>query len=223
MIRKKKGLKVKTKREKAGYPRRVKTNIPDEYDELIRQAELALLGKNLDSNGRPKPTTEKQLVALCVKAVRQKWMKDKNKLHFLLSKQLWDTNPNTRTLKKWKCNHCGELFSSDFINVDHIEPAGECTTFEQFFVWASKILDAGGDKDLQILCIPCHNVKTLMEGRGITDWNEGRLLKKVINCMDKKADEQKDELKSFGYLDSQIKNAKMREECYKQLVEEGKL
>lgn len=176
----------KTKREKAGYPKREKHNVPDEYDEKLRQEELDRLAKKLDENGRPTPLTEKQKVAIAVSAYRKKWMSCDAKLHFLLKKQLWDTDPNTRTTKLWQCNHCEALFKQEEINVDHIVSEVSCTTFEEFEIWSNNILNAGGDDDLQILCIPCHEIKNVMDANGTKDWKLGTAIKKAIAIQKKK-------------------------------------
>ena len=222
MIKLKKTKSKKTKRDKAGYPRRENHNIPDEYDELLRKEELSKLGKKLDENGRPKPITESQLVHLCVKAVREKWMSCDNKLHFLLSKQVWDTNPNTRTLKLWECNICKGMFKSDEINVDHIQEAGSATNFKGFEVWANNILNAGGDEDLQILCIPCHEVKNVMALHNCT-WDEAILKKTLIKKMNQPAKKQIEELLSCGYTKKDLTNSDKREIIYRRLIDDGRL
>ena len=228
-VRKKGG---KTKREKLGYPKREKHYVPDEYDELLLEAELEKLGKNLDDDGRPKPLSEKHLLNICVSAVRQKWMFCNNKLHFLNSKVIFDTDPNTKTSKLWECNHCKKRYplsktvnkkSVTLMNVDHKNVTVSPNSLENFKEWASQILNAGGDKDLQMLCVPCHEIKNVMDNRGITDWDEGYKIKKCIGYLSKPAQEQKDELKSLGFSDEDIKNTKSREACYMKLIEEGRL
>lgn len=220
--RKSSGRSGGSKRDKL-YGKRAKHNVPDEFDELLRQEELARLGKKLDGVGRPTPLTERQLVAICVKAIREKWMSCDSKLHFLLSKQEWDTNPNTRTTKLWTCNQCKDKFKLSDINVDHIRASGECTSLEQLVGWAESQLNSGGDEDLQILCIDCHSIKNVMDVKGITDWAEGEKVKKLIALLALKANEQKELLAEHGYTGSQVSNKEKREKCFTRLLEEGKI
>lgn len=172
----------KSRRSKRGYPKRQPYNIPDKYDKLLHEEDLEKLGKKLDEEGKPVPITQKQLISLCAGKVRQVWMKRYNKLHFLTSKMEWNTNPNERGLKHWQCNSCKQYFKSDEINVDHIhQPVRDVTSsWEVFEQWSSNILDAGGDEDLQILCIECHDVKSHMENNGLTSTQEAIADKQAI-------------------------------------------
>lgn len=222
MRRKAKGSSGGSKRDKL-YGKRAKHNVPDEFDELLRQENLGKLGKRLDAAGRPPPITERQLVALCVNAVRQKWMSCNSKLHYLGVTQEWDMRQDTRTTKLWTCAQCKNKFKSGDINVDHIIPAGEATSFEAFKVWASNVLDAGGSEDLQILCIPCHEVKNVMDAKGITDWNVGKRMKIVIKHLNLGVAEQKKLLAEHGFKGTEVSNAEKREKCFTKLNEEGKL
>lgn len=160
--------------------KRVPHNIPDEEDQRLLELDLATFGKNLDDDGRPKPLTENQYKNAIRSIIRQSWMRQPSKLHFLFSKMEWDLNPDSRRLKMWKCNHCNDYFGSTEINVDHISQPESFTTIEDGFAWASSIKNAGGEEDLQILCIPCHEVKNVMDDNGISDWNLGRILKETI-------------------------------------------
>jgi len=63
----------------------------------------------------------------------------------------------------FKCNHCGELQSSGNINVDHIIPIGKgvynsIADASYFYELVFCPYD-----NLQILCKPCHKVKSAME------------------------------------------------------------
>ena len=205
------------------YGKRFKYNVPDKHDEALRQEDLAKLGKRLDEKGKPTPITEKQLTAICVNAVRQKWMSCNSKLHFLNTTQEWDMREETRTTKLWACNQCKGKFKATEINVDHIAPAGEATTFESFKVWASNVLDAGGEDDLQILCIPCHEIKNVMDARGITDWEVGKGLKVLIKYLAMKVPDQKAILAEHGFKGDSVSNKEKREKIFTQLIDTGSI
>ena len=148
------GGNIKRKaKDKRGGVKREKHNIPDSIDVDIKHQDYLKFSKTLDEDGRPKPLTENQLKQLIRGAVRKKWMSHNAKLAFIESKREGDTDPNSRRIWKWKCNHCGEYFGLNDINVDHISQEESFTDLGQALSWASSILNAGGDLDLQILCI----------------------------------------------------------------------
>jgi len=177
--------KITRKPKSPKNPRKGKYNIPNEDDIKKHEAILEKLGKPLDKDGRPKPLTENQLKQLIRSAVRQKWMHCNAKLHFLNSKAVFDFDEDTRRRKKWLCNICSEWYGGSEVQVDHRRQEETFTSLEDALPWASSILDAGGDEDLQIACIPCHSIKSLLDSLGMDYrdpemWEWGKVEKEVI-------------------------------------------
>lgn len=209
-----KGGRGKTKRkDKRGGVKRKQHNIPDEIDVDIKHQEYLKFSKNLDENGRPKPLTENQLKQLIRSAVRSKWMSCNAKLAFLESKREPDTDPDSRRLWKWQCNHCKEYFGLSEINIDHISQEESFDDLSKAYSWASSVLNAGGDEDLQVLCIDDHLVKSHVDATGLS-WEEAILDKDAIAWLKNKEINHQEFLISKGYSEKDTSNASKRRACY---------
>lgn len=64
--------------------------------------------------------------------------------------------------QKWEyqCNHCDEWFKRTEVEVDHIVPCGSLTCEEDVVPFLKRLTTETG---FQVLCKPCHKVKTLNE------------------------------------------------------------
>lgn len=59
---------------------------------------------------------------------------------------------------RYKCQGCGELFRSNQVQVDHIEPCGSLKTFDDLPGFVERMFcEADG---FQLLCKDCHQSKT---------------------------------------------------------------
>ena len=65
----------------------------------------------------------------------------------------------------YRCNHCTNVFGKKDIQVDHIAQIGKgvYSTIDDAAYFASKVYC--GYDNLQILCKPCHKVKSAAEGK----------------------------------------------------------
>ena len=63
-----------------------------------------------------------------------------------------------KTVKKYKCNHCEEMFRANEVQVDHIIPAGSLQSFDDLQGFAERLFC--GPENLQLVCKPCHVIKT---------------------------------------------------------------
>lgn len=153
-------------------------NIPDQIDLDIWQEEFEKLAKPLTPDGYRKAISETELVGWVRRKLDEVWMKCPQKLAFLAKMRVPDYDPNTRRASMWICNICKGGFSGPDIQVDHISGEHEFTKLEQLQEFANKRFMVGYD-DLQCLCIPCHQNKTLAERLGIT-LEEAKVEKMVI-------------------------------------------
>ncbi len=143
----------------------------------IAKREKAYQGfiKRLDATGR---ATEKHNVAVIRSAIRMAWMKSDVKLSFLHQRTVIDNNTATRTKWLYRCEQCDKLFPQSQVEIDHRHGNHTFTSVAQFQNYYDNILNVCWD-DLQLLCIPCHQTKTLMESHGLT-FEEAQLEKRVI-------------------------------------------
>lgn len=63
-----------------------------------------------------------------------------------------------RDAKHYRCAICEELFPSTQVQVDHIKPMGTTVTWDEFIEGLFCEAD-----NLQVLCKPCHKIKTKKE------------------------------------------------------------
>jgi 5-methylcytosine-specific restriction endonuclease McrA len=61
--------------------------------------------------------------------------------------------------QKWEyqCNHCKQWFKGDEVEVDHIVPCGSLKSAEDLVPFLERLTTEDG---FQVLCKPCHKVKT---------------------------------------------------------------
>ena len=66
--------------------------------------------------------------------------------------------PNKRQKFEYQCKKCKQWFAEKNINVDHIKPAGSLNCAEDLPGFVNRLFCE--IDNLQVLCEPCHNVKT---------------------------------------------------------------
>lgn len=178
------------------------------WEKILKNKKVGLL-----EDGSPKrKMDENSAKELFRSAVRKKWMYCNQKVHFLESSRIPDTDPLTRRKWKYRCNICKQFFSKDHVDVDHIEGEKSFTEWHQAFEYASSILDVGKD-DLQLLCngdsgTNCHATKSTCERLGIDwrdpiSWEVGKFeqrFNKLLANECKKAQGQKDWLTIRGIV-----------------------
>lgn len=201
---------------KRAYKREV-YNIPDEEDLRKRQLDIDEISKHVDSEGRALP---KKMLAMFRSCVRQVWMKSPTKLYFLNSRKTPDYDPNTRRLWKYQCDCCHEWFKQGEVEVDHIKGEHPLKTSDDLQVFYESILDVS-EEDLQLLCKPCHQIKTLAERKGIS-FEEAVIEKEVIDFLKLKASKQHSLIKKLKLNtdDVYLKSPKNRENIYRQYIKE---
>ena len=205
------------KRDKREGVKRVPYNIPDDIDLKIKHNELTDLMKGLDDDGFKEKYNEKKLISILRSAIRKEWMKDKTKLAFLTSKLIPDYEESNRRLWKMECDCCKKEFKKDEVEVDHIKGESTFTSLNDLWSFAESILNIGFD-DLQVLCKPCHGIKTHAERYDLT-FEQAVVDKQAIAWQKElNAVQQKAFLEEKGYRDDLIKTAKSRKTTYMNYV-----
>lgn len=195
--------------DKRAGSKRESGNVPDELDLSLLKAKINKLCKTLNEDGSPKKPLDvnalKQLVRI---AVRKKWMFSNTKLSFLNMSKVPDLDPTSRTRFKIQCNICKCMFKEADVEVDHIEGEKEFTDLSKMMEWAKSILDVSFD-DLQILCKPCHKIKSHMDASGLS-FEDAAIEKKAIAIIKESKGNDKLWLESRGIRAAS--NAKLRRE-----------
>ncbi len=131
---------------------------------------------------------------------RYLWSKNPVKLEFEKESQVLIPNDNPKSSKRFpqvkgfKCNHCGGLFKANQVQCDHrtgehsLRSTSEIQSFIEGIVFIKK-------EDLQMLCKPCHAIKSYAERYGLTIAEAGPIkqaidfekkgVKKVIDFLEK--------------------------------------
>ena len=114
-----------------------------------------------------------------------------------------------------ECECCGKTFPAHKLQVDHIVSAGSFTETEHIPEYLTNLFC--GKDNLQLLCVPCHEIKTHMDRYNLT-WEEAYLDKQVIAKTNQPTKKQKEELLGAGFKEDEISNKDKRRDCYKKLL-----
>ena len=66
-----------------------------------------------------------------------------------------------KTVKMYACSECKQLFKQKEVQVDHINPAGTLKSFKDLETFVENLFV--GIAGLQVMCKPCHEIKTNKE------------------------------------------------------------
>jgi hypothetical protein len=121
---------------------------------------------------------EKQIISAIRSAIRKVWMRFPSKLHFLQTRAILDTNPDTRTKWLYRCEKCQGLFKQADVNVDHRKGENPCAKLEDVASYAQALLGVGPE-DLQLLCLECHANKTHAERYNLSE-EDAKIDRQVI-------------------------------------------
>ena len=178
-----------------------------------RKKKLETFLKGLNDDGS---MSEKKMCTQIRSAIRGVWMKHPVKLAYLFSHTYPDKNPATRTKWLGDCALCKGSFKQGDLQIDHIKGEHSLLTLDDVVPFANSILGVT-QKDLRLLCIPCHEVVTYAE-RYHMSIEEATAEKAVIAKLKQTVAKQKAELKKAGYKPVDISNADKRRVCYRELL-----
>lgn len=136
------------------------------------------------------------------------WNRSPIKLEVIKNKRKRIINPKTGN-EIWggACYICGEDFPQKDLQVDHVKGEHSLKEIEdiQSFVEAMTCLS---EDDLDLVCKPCHKIKTESERKGIT-FEEARIEKQVIAFGKLSAKEQLEKMREIGLDTKPTKKARM--------------
>lgn len=98
-----------------------------------------------------------------------------------------------------KCHYCSCMFTASSLEVDHVQQAGTCNSWETSQEFLHNLLDC--NDNWVLACRPCHKVKSYAERTGV-NFEQALLEKKVIEFMKKPTAEVVAFLKSHGQIAS---------------------
>ena len=155
---------------------------------------------------------EKEACNIMRTAVRKAWMRSPIKLLAIDLATIPDNDPTTRTIWNVFCSRCETYHKKNNVEVDHMRGEHSLKTLDDLVPFVMSILDVT-THDLQVLCKPCHRIKTYAERHCGGD--EVLAEKKLIAKDWMKANsvaKQKAHFKKLGYEEVDYSNAKKREE-----------
>jgi hypothetical protein len=114
-----------------------------------------------------------------------------------------------------KCAYCGEMFAASTLEVDHIDQAGECNSWETAAQFMRKLLDCNDNWCLA--CKPCHKIKSFAERMGVS-FEEARLQKLVIEFCKKPPTEVVEFCLQNGYNERSLTNAAKRRDAVEEIL-----
>lgn len=114
-----------------------------------------------------------------------------------------------------KCAYCGEMFAASTLEVDHIDQAGECNSWETAAQFLRRLLDCNDNWCLA--CKPCHKIKSFAERQGLS-FEEARLQKRVIEICKQSPTKVVEFCLQNGYNERSLTNATKRREAVETIL-----
>lgn len=118
-----------------------------------------------------------------------------------------------------KCHYCGEMFTKSSLEVDHVQQAGTCNSWETANEFLHNLLDV--NNNWVLACRPCHKIKSYAERSG-TDFAEAMLQKQVIAFMKRGKDEILNFCHANGYPRASLKTVAQRKQAVTEILRQQK-
>jgi hypothetical protein len=120
-----------------------------------------------------------------------------------------------RAKKLGQCHYCSEMFPASKLEVDHVDMAGQCNSWETASEFMYKLLDC--NDNWVLACKPCHKCKSLAERKGIS-FEEALIQKRVIELMKKPKQEILAYCEENDYNVSTLTNANKRRAAVEEII-----
>ncbi len=106
--------------------------------------------------------------------LRRAWSRDPERYSILNAASRPYIGENKRQKKEYRCNACNEWFKQKEVCVDHINPCGRLSSFEDIGEFCKHLFT--NKNGLQVLCKICHNAKTKKERSDAKTFREQQYL-----------------------------------------------
>lgn len=178
---------------------------------LASKTDLKKLADRIEKNMKKNTgVDEKEACNIVRSAIRQTWMRHPVRTLAVDLATVVDEDPKTRT--KWlvKCARCEKFHKKCDVQTDHIKGEHSLKTLDDIPSFVLSILDVTTD-DLQVLCKPCHRIKTYAERYDHSEEDAETILNAKDWISSKSVSTQKQVFKDLGYPPESYSNAKKRE------------
>ena len=115
--------------------------------------------------------------------------------------------PNPRQKVQYRCASCSKGFSGKEVSIDHIVDCGTLKEWGDVEGFMKRLFC--GKEGLQVLCHPCHGVKSHAAKQGIS-LEQAAIEKKAIEFCKQSSDAVVKYLAKLGYSPTQTSNASKR-------------
>lgn len=153
---------------------------------------------------------------------RRGWAKHPVRTELLKKQSVMIENTNPRSMKRFpmvaacQCAICGEIVKKNEVEVDHIlDETASLTDISDIQSCVEKLLIVH-EKDLRVVCKPCHSIHTLSQKLGIS-FDEAKLECLVLDTLKNKK-KTLDILKENGYIGTSVSNEKKRRELLREIL-----
>lgn len=145
-------------------------------------------------------------------AIRSIWSRYPAKLKWKQSQLVAPGKGYTGRAKKLgTCHYCKEMFSASALEVDHVQQAGSCNSWETAYEFLRKLLDC--NNNWVLACKPCHKVKSYAERTGL-DFKDALAEKRAIDFLKTNSKQVVlDYCASMGYNVGPLTNNQKRREA----------
>lgn len=116
--------------------------------------------KGIELTRNANTMTEAEYFSMILSALRQTTRFWKPTIAVLEKACRPSQSTNKRLKKEYQCNKCSHWFPKSNVQVDHIVPCGGINSYERVVPWLKL---AHVEQGFQVLCKPCHAVKTQEE------------------------------------------------------------
>lgn len=119
-----------------------------------------------------------------------------------------------RAKKLGKCRYCSEDFAASHLEVDHVQQAGQCNSWETSTQFLHNLLNC--NDNWVLACKPCHKIKSYSEANGIS-FEQAARKKEIIAFLKQDNKIILAWLKQKGYNGDSVSNADKRAKLVEKL------
>lgn len=117
-----------------------------------------------------------------------------------------------------QCVYCNEKFAASHLEVDHVQQAGACSSWDTAYQFLHNLLDC--NDNWVLACKPCHKIKSYAEKEGLS-FEEARAAKQVLEITKQPVNKVLEFLMQHGYTGASVSNATKRKELVTTILKQG--